>query len=705
MNINQHTLKYGIIIGILLLVTGTIGTSIYYASKNNQHRELSLNANDPVVSFIIHRTDELVSRYNQKFQRLSVFPEIISQQAAYFLMYADLFGKLSEKIQSNSILAVKDSLKETSTVSSEISTKLQALSHLDMLLKQTIDQSSECTASFVVIDKYMGRFYPKMYSYLSMLSQKIDHLVNNNSSIDFKTKWTDIFITDENKHAIAAITPIVVDHRYSGIAGISVRLDLLNIDIRQLFDFYEDNPHQAFSFVFDTSGIIFGNSKDFFHQIGLSLSEKENSVLVKLSDSSIDIIRQLGNPSEEKDPQVIRINLNQIPYLIAVQRISSTGFGTVVGIPESAIIRSIESQRSSSNPVESKLPVVIAILLFVVFCIVGISMFLFVRAGTPPPKIKPTDDSDDNDNMIIITDEMIEEEMNIKTTEEEISEFVDLIQEDETGTLAHSYNKMVEALQKINELEKKHSIELANANQQLQNEILERQRAEHEIRLLSRRLINSIEEGRRQLARDLHDEFGQMLAAMHLNAESLLKNIPADMVEMKEKIEALIVLIEQLGDKIRKISSELRPDLLDDLGLIPTLEWYVNEFSHKKPEIAINFQAIGFKKRLSSDIEIVLYRIFQECMNNIVKHAKATHVDVILTYNYPKVILMVKDDGVGFDISQRTDGIGLAGMQERTVSANGQIEIRSTLGKGTMVRVELPVSSETNTITEKLNNT
>jgi signal transduction histidine kinase len=265
---------------------------------------------------------------------------------------------------------------------------------------------------------------------------------------------------------------------------------------------------------------------------------------------------------------------------------------------------------------------------------------------------------------------------------------------EESALIADSYNKMVEALQKINDLEKRHSIELAAANQRLEREIAERERAEREIRHLSRKLMTGIEDAQKNLAQDLHDEFGQTLAALHMGVESLWKSMPEEMVDQKRSIAELIDFIEQLGDKIRSISSDLRPDLLDDLGLAPTIEWYLKEFSERNPGIRTDFQAVGMKKRFPLEQELVLYRIFQESLNNVVKHARATQVGVRLTNSYPKVILLVQDDGVGFSPNQRSAGIGLIGMRERAVSMDGALDIRSVPGKGTMVRVELPILKE-----------
>jgi signal transduction histidine kinase len=225
-----------------------------------------------------------------------------------------------------------------------------------------------------------------------------------------------------------------------------------------------------------------------------------------------------------------------------------------------------------------------------------------------------------------------------------------------------------------------------------------RKRAEEEIRHFPRRLIGAIEEERKRIARDLHDECGQTLTVLHLGLEGLKQSLTGELPEWEAKLDEYIRLTERVGDKIRNISFDLRPDTLDDLGLIPTLEWYIKDIAQRMPETRINFQTMGFKKRLDAETEIVLYRIIQEALTNIVKHAQARHVDVRLTLSHPQVILMMKDDGVGFDekegmrpVGVKKPGIGLMGMRERAASVGGTMNIRSEKGKGTLIRVELPI--------------
>ncbi len=230
-------------------------------------------------------------------------------------------------------------------------------------------------------------------------------------------------------------------------------------------------------------------------------------------------------------------------------------------------------------------------------------------------------------------------------------------------------------------------------------DVTERKRADEEIRHLSRQLMNVIEEERKRLARDIHDECGQALTTLQFSIETLMNSLPSKLKDQTETCHELVGLVDKLGDKMRNISSELCPPMLDHLGLVPTLEWCVDDFVKRRDGIKVDFEPMGVKKRPDPEIEIVLYRILQEALNNIAKHAKATYINVLLTYSHPKFILSIKDDGVGFKqgesivpLEAEKQGIGLLGMRERVGSVGGSIEIRSSTGKGTVIRAELPAS-------------
>ena len=239
-------------------------------------------------------------------------------------------------------------------------------------------------------------------------------------------------------------------------------------------------------------------------------------------------------------------------------------------------------------------------------------------------------------------------------------------------------------------------------NMAYMRDVTRRRMAEEEIRELSRRLIVGLEEDRRRLAADLHDEFGQALTGLHMGVENLLNALPQEQTWLKADGDRLISLIEQLAENLRNLCSELRPDMLDHLGLAPTAQWYIEDFMSRVKGVRVDFQAAGFKgRKLDPEVDIVLYRILQEALNNVAKHAQAENVTVRLTYSHPKVIMIISDDGLGFDQNQilptmtfTKKGIGLVSMKERTASAGGEIDIRSAPGQGTTIRVSLPTFRE-----------
>ena len=227
-------------------------------------------------------------------------------------------------------------------------------------------------------------------------------------------------------------------------------------------------------------------------------------------------------------------------------------------------------------------------------------------------------------------------------------------------------------------------------------DISDRKKADKEYRFLSQRLMSVAEDERKKLARDLHDELGQMLTALRFVLDSLQISLPVNSEGMREKCCEALGLVEQIGSSIRNMLFELRPSMLDDLGFGPTVEWYLTRFRRQKPSVKVTFDALGVKGRLQPEQEIVLFRVLQECLNNISKHSGAENVEVSLTYSYPKIIFVVKDDGVGFDQTgerlvsdAETRGIGLLGMSERVASVDGTFDVISSRGKGTIVRVEM----------------
>lgn len=221
--------------------------------------------------------------------------------------------------------------------------------------------------------------------------------------------------------------------------------------------------------------------------------------------------------------------------------------------------------------------------------------------------------------------------------------------------------------------------------------------SEERLRYLSSQLITAQEEERKGISLELHDEMGQTLTAIGLNLESIGKELtPEHAAMIKDKLAETISLVEHASDHVRDLSLDLRPSMLDDLGLLPTLRWYVNSYE-KRTEMPVIFEALNLEERLAPEVEIVLYRIVQESLNNIRKHAQAKKVKIRLEQKKKKIGVLIEDDGIGFHsdraVSETTlvKGIGLLGMQERVRLLGGSLKIRSREGQGTSIFVELPL--------------
>ena len=222
-------------------------------------------------------------------------------------------------------------------------------------------------------------------------------------------------------------------------------------------------------------------------------------------------------------------------------------------------------------------------------------------------------------------------------------------------------------------------------------------RLQKENRLLSRRLLHVAEEEQKRIARDLHDEFGQVLPTLRYSLEKISQYLPEIPPALQKEFDTANRLIERLGDISRETAAALRPDILDRMGLMATIDWSIQEFTNRHPEIEVEFDIIGTEKSFLPEVKTTLFRVFQEAFNNISKHTKATKVEVTITFMHPQVILAIHDNGCGFDPQKMMaapdsgSGVGLRGMRERVTSVNGTLTIRSKLGMGTLIRAEMPL--------------
>lgn len=249
---------------------------------------------------------------------------------------------------------------------------------------------------------------------------------------------------------------------------------------------------------------------------------------------------------------------------------------------------------------------------------------------------------------------------------------VDARGNDEVGTVARSFNDMAQRIQERTE--------------QLQQMVKIRGQ-------LLDRLISVQEEERRRIARELHDEIGQVLSAIMMELSRTVESLPAEATVAREKLEKSRVIAAQSLAELRRMIYDLRPEVLDQLGLVPALRSYIRNRLEEQ-NIQVNLSIQGLKDRLPSQMEITLFRVVQEAVTNILRYAKATVVDIDLTATESAVTVTVKDNGQGFDVDKTlrsTESWGLRGIRERASVINGELTIESKAGQGTRLQLRIPL--------------
>jgi signal transduction histidine kinase len=223
---------------------------------------------------------------------------------------------------------------------------------------------------------------------------------------------------------------------------------------------------------------------------------------------------------------------------------------------------------------------------------------------------------------------------------------------------------------------------------QVQERLKESVQARAGLQELSAKLVRAQEDERRALSRELHDEVGQSFSAVLMEAENLLDMEPA--AEVRPHLEALRSLAEKGMNEIRNMALLLRPSMLDDFGLVPALNWQARETA-KRTGMRVQIDS-EVEDELPDEHKTTIYRIVQEALNNCARHAQATTVQVSVRGENGRILLNVQDDGSGFD-PQRVRGLGLLGMEERVRHLGGEFEIDSKPGRGTLLRIALPLAS------------
>ena len=211
---------------------------------------------------------------------------------------------------------------------------------------------------------------------------------------------------------------------------------------------------------------------------------------------------------------------------------------------------------------------------------------------------------------------------------------------------------------------------------------------------LSRRLVEVQEAERRQLSRELHDRVGQNLTALSINLDMLRTSLDDGAnSRYAARLSDSTALLESTADSIEDVMSELRPPMLDDYGLYPALNWYAKRFS-ERTGIAVEVIGTETSERVP-ETEITMFRIAQEALNNVAKHAHATRVQIDLEHVAGRCVMTVTDNGVGIDSGRVADsrqrrGLGMVTMRERTQAIGGRFTVRKAPGGGTQIAIEVP---------------
>jgi signal transduction histidine kinase len=248
----------------------------------------------------------------------------------------------------------------------------------------------------------------------------------------------------------------------------------------------------------------------------------------------------------------------------------------------------------------------------------------------------------------------------------------------------------VQALLRIKRAES----ELRQAHDELEKRVVERTmelcRANAALKAMSLRLVEVQEAERRFVARELHDEIGQLVTGLKLLLETSLQ--PSTDAE-KLSLDEAISLINDLMERVRQLSINLRPQMLDDLGLLTALDWHLKRY-FKQTGIRVLFKHTPLPERLAPQLETAVFRIVQEALTNVARHAGVKEVAVRLWINAERVGVQVEDTGAGFETEPRfgRPSTGLSGMRERAELLGGEFTVESAVGAGTRLTVEFPLN-------------
>lgn len=242
-------------------------------------------------------------------------------------------------------------------------------------------------------------------------------------------------------------------------------------------------------------------------------------------------------------------------------------------------------------------------------------------------------------------------------------------------------------------------VELYKKNAVLVQEVAERQRAEdrlrtseENLRALAAHLQSVREEEWTRISREIHDELGQALTGLKMDLRWVANRLPATQRALTEKTKSMVGLIDETIQSVRKIASRLRPEVLDELGLIAAIEWQAKEF-RKRTGVRCKLSLPSSEPTLDRERSTAMFRIFQELLTNVARHANATTIEVVMRLESGTLVLSVEDNGKGVEeaVAYSPKSLGFLGMRERILPFGGKIDVGGTRNKGTKVSISIPL--------------
>ena len=252
----------------------------------------------------------------------------------------------------------------------------------------------------------------------------------------------------------------------------------------------------------------------------------------------------------------------------------------------------------------------------------------------------------------------------------------------------------------LEKLVESRTYDLTNINNHLKKEIEEHKSTQQilidskeKFRRLSNQIQSIREDEKSRIAKEVHDQLGQTLTALKIDIAQLEKNIPSELSELKSRTSSITNIVDETIKNVQQISMELRPPILDAFGICEAICWQANEYK-KKLGMHFDLNCLQEHIDLEKDLQTALFRIFQESMTNVIRHANATQVQVGMNYDNKNLTFEVADNGIGLNKEdvKSPESLGLIGMRERVYPWGGQVEFKGLPGKGTKIIITIPLS-------------